>query len=155
MAQVRERGIYNYATPFVGYVTLPWHFRKELEYCGCLDLRPQYSVEPFSITRWLNPDGGNCNLYEYGDEEPLRYSELDEYDPASWEKRFRPWEEEDKGCTGVGFFGYSEKQAEDYVDRRLYSVVKSRRFDRVGVAYPPFGGKPMICGLKDDKITIL
>lgn len=154
MAQVRERGIYNFATPRRWHVSLSWHLRSELENNGYLDLRPCYDLRRFSVIRWLYPDGGNHGCL--GDpSEPLRYSELDEFDSDTWEARMHPWEEEYKGCTGIGFFGYDGRCAEKYVDDRLYAAWESGKFDRVGVAFKPFGGEPMICGVKDNKITIL
>lgn len=153
MAIVRERGIYNFATPFRGYVKLPWHLAKERENYGYLDLRPQYNLRTFSVARWLNPDGGWYKSAD--DEEPLRYSELDEFDPDSWEARMHPWEDDQKGCAGIGFFGYDERCAKRYVDERLHAALVRWKFDSVGVAYKPFGGEPMICGLKDNKVTIL
>ena len=154
MAQVKERGIYNFATPRRWHVSLSWHLRNELECRGCLDLQPCYDLRRFSVVRWMYPDGGDNGCLD-DPQEPVRYSELDEFEPESWEARMHPWEDDQKGCAGIGFFGYSEKRAEDYVDRRLYGVIESRKYDRVGVAYKPFGGKPMICGVKEGKITIL
>ena len=153
MAQVRERGIYNFATPRNGRIALPWHFRNEVGHYGYLDVRPCYDNRPFRIYRWLYPDGGACDIFE--DFEPVRYSEQDEFAPESWEMRMYPWEDEDKGCTGIRFFGYSRESAIDYVDSRLYMAYESGKFDRVGAAFKPFGGEPMICGVKDGKVTLL
>lgn len=149
----RERGIYNFATPRRWHASLPWHLRNELANSGCLDLRPQYGGRRFSIVRWMYPDGGDHGCLD-DPPEPVRYSELDEHDPDMWEARMHPWED-GGGNTGTGFFGYSRVKAERYVDERLYPAMESGRFDRVGVAYKPFGGEPMICGVKDGKITIL
>lgn len=39
--------------------------------------------------------------------------------------------------------------------RNMAQVRESGKFDRVGVAFKPFGGEPMICGVRDNKVTIL
>lgn len=149
MAQHRERGIYKFATPRLGRITLPWHFKNEVEHYGCLDLRPCYDSRCIGIANLMESD----SLF-YKDVEPMRYTEADEFSYASWEMRMHPWEDERKGCLGLPNFGYDRKRAIDYVDRRLYGIVESHKYDRVGVAYKPFGGKPMICCVKDGKVTL-
>lgn len=157
MAQVRERGVYKFATPVKGCVVLPWHFRNELGHYGCLDLRPCYDSGHFCISRWMYPDGGDKGFLD-DPQEPVRYSEFDEFSPASWESRMHPWEDAKDGENGhsdVRFFGYDKKKAKEYVTFMVCDAIDSRKFDRVNAIRIPFGGKPMICGIKDGKVTIL
>ena len=37
----------------------------------------------------------------------------------------------------------------------MAQVRESGKYDRVGVAFKPFGGEPMICAVKEGKVTIL
>lgn len=152
MAQIRERGIYAFATPRDGRIALSWHSKNELKNYGYIDSSTSSNKKLFRISRWLNPDGGPSI---YDDVEPIRYSELSETGTGQWEARMRPWGDSQEAGLKVGFFGYNKKEATDYVDRRLYTIYESGKFDSIHVAYKPFGGEPMICGVKDGKVTIL
>ena len=153
MAQVKERGIYNFATPRSGRIVLPWHFRNEVSHYGYLDVRPCYDNKPFRIYRWLYPDGGYCNLFE--DIEPMRYSELDEFSPESCEKRFSPWEVKRRQTVGEPLF-HTPEANKDYVNDMIdYIIDYCPKRDSVQVIMLPFGGRPLVCVVNGEKVTIL
>ena len=153
MAQIKERGIYNFATPRNGRIALPWHFRNELEHYGCLDTRPCYDNRPFRIYRWLYPDGCASNIFD--DMELIRYSELDEFDPKSLEARMHPWEEKRRPVAGKPLF-HSPADNRKYVDEMIDHIIDCNpKRDSVQVICPPYGGLPLVCVVYKGKVTIL
>lgn len=150
MGQFREKGIYSFATPRNGRITLPWHFRNEVSNNGCLSLLPCYDCRHFSIARWLETDS-----LIYKEVEPLRFSELDEFSYESWECRMRPWERlQEKIATMPEF--HSGKENQRYVIRMLDHIIDDEvKYDHLQMVTPPYGGRPLICLIRGGKVTIL
>jgi hypothetical protein len=67
----------------------------------------------------------------------------------------KPWGDQRKKGLAVGFFGYDKKAATAYVDSKIDAVYESGKFDSIHIVCKPFGGKPMICGVKSGKVTII
>lgn len=149
MAQRRERGIYTFATPRDGRITLQWHFKNEVEHYGCLDLRPCYDSRPFRISRWLESDNP---LYKKA--ESTRYCEWDEFGFGTWKARMQPWERKSELITELPEF-HTLKENKRYLDHALYwAFGEGTKCDSIQVVYPPYSGHPLVCAIKDDKVTI-
>lgn len=153
MAQQRERGVFNFATPCNWRIPLSWHFRNEMAHYGYLDLRPCYGVRRFRISRWLNPDGVDNGAFD--DAEPLRYCELDEFAQESWDGRMHPWERKSEKIDRMPEF-HTRKETERHVIGTLDRIiVNGAKYDKICVVAPPYNGYPMVCLENNGKVTIL
>lgn len=151
MAQRREHGIYAFRNPRRKPVVLPWHFRNELDHYGYLDIRPCYeNRDRFRISRWLNED----DIQFYKDVESARYSEQEDFYFGSLEPRLNPWERKSELIAEMPRF-HTDKENKRYVNRTLDHIIDADlKYDSLQVVCTPYGGHPLVCIVRNDKITI-
>ena len=150
MERFRERGVYKFATPRKGHVSLSWHFMNEVANNGYLTLLPRYDSRRFSISRFLESDS-----ILYKEVEPMRFSEIDEFGYESCENRMHPWERQRELITTMPEF-HSAKENERYVSSTLDHIIDDDvEYDTLQVVTPPYSGRPLVCLVRNGKVTIL